>query len=121
MARSLIRVAGLLLACVALPAMAEPVSAVDIVRNPSAYRDRFLTVRGTLMNPHPVVAGGVAVPAATVFDLVAGPGILVVFSPVPPACPSGSAVTVEGRFLPTATLQQQIYRNVIAASLVSCR
>jgi hypothetical protein len=104
-----------------MPVSAEEAAAGDIVRNPSAYRDRFLTVRGSMMNVRPAVAGGVAIPAATVFDLVAGPALLAVLSTVPPACPIGSTVTVEGRFLPTAYIRQQLYTNVIAASLVSCR
>jgi hypothetical protein len=35
-------------------------------------------------------------PAFTVFDLSAGSGYLAVLSDVPPACPIGSTVTVEG-------------------------
>jgi hypothetical protein len=102
-------------------AWAEQVSIVEIVRNPSAYRDRFLSVRGTLTNVRPAAPGSMAGPAFTVFDLVAGPGILAVLSIAPPACIAGSTVTVEGRFLPTARVQRQLYANVIEASLVSCR
>jgi hypothetical protein len=113
--------ATLFLAALAASVSAEEVAAVDIVRNPSAYRDRFLTVRGTMMNVRPATVGGVAIPGATVFDLVSGPAILVVLSAFPPACPRGSMVTVDGRFLPTAHIRQQLYTNAIDASLVSCR
>ena len=113
--------ATLLLAALAAPVSAEEAAAIDIVRNPSAYRDRFLTVRGSMMNLRPATIGGMAIPAATVFDLVSGPALLVVLSPVPPACPMGSMVTVEGRFLPTTYLRQQLFTNVIDATLVSCR
>jgi hypothetical protein len=113
--------ATLLLAALAAPVSAEEAAAIDIVRNPSAYQDRFLTVRGTMMNLRPAAGGGMAIPAATFFDLMSGPAILGVLSPVPPACPIGSTVTVEGRFLLTAYIRQQLYTNVIDASLVSCR
>ena len=103
------------------PAAAEQVSIVDIVRNPSAYRERFLSVRGTLTNVRPAAPGSLAGPVFTVFELVAGPGILTVLSIVPPACVAGSTVTVEGRFLPTAQVQRQLFANVIDAVLVSCR
>ncbi len=104
------------------PASAEQVSILDIVRNPSAYRERFLSVRGTLANVRPAAPGSMAGPVFTVFDLVAGgPGILTVLSIAPPACLAGSTVTVEGRFLPSARVQRQFYANVIEASLVSCR
>jgi hypothetical protein len=103
------------------PASAEQVSIVDIVRNPSAYRERFLSVRGTLTNVRPAAPGSSAGPVFTVFEVVAGPGILTVLSIVPPACVAGSTVTVEGRFLPTAQVQRQHYANVIDAVLISCR
>jgi hypothetical protein len=74
-----------------------------------------------MMNVRPATAGGVAIPPATVFDLVAGPAFLAVLSAVPPNCPVGSTVTVQGRFLPTVHVRQQLYTNVIEASLVSCR
>jgi hypothetical protein len=111
----------ILLAVLAAPALGEETAAVDIIRNPSAYRDRYLTVRGTMMNVRPVTAGGIAIPTGTVFDLVAGPAILVIFSPVPAACPIGSAVTVDGRFAPVGQVRQQLYTNLIEATLVSCR
>jgi hypothetical protein len=110
-----------LLAVLAAPALGEETAAVDIIRNPSAYRDRYLTVRGTMMNLRPATAGGIAIPSGTVFDLVAGPAILAVLSPVPPGCPMGSTVTVEGRFVPMAQVRQQLYTNLIEATLVACR
>ncbi|MGZ3489538.1 MAG: hypothetical protein ACXVBY_22085, partial [Isosphaeraceae bacterium] len=82
---------------------------------------RLLSVRGTLTNPRPASPGSMAGPAFTVFDLMAGSGYLAVLSVVPLACPVGSRVTVEGRFLPTVQVQQQFYMNVIEASMVSCR
>lgn len=111
----------ILLAVLAAPGWGEETAAIDIVKNPSAYRDRYLTVRGTMMNVRPVTAGGIAIPTGTVFDLVAGPAILVIFSPVPAACPMGSAVTVDGRFVPVGQVHQQPYTNLIEATLVSCR
>ena len=111
----------ILLAVLAAPGWGEETAAIDIVRNPNAYRDRYLTVRGTMTNMRPATAGGIAIPTVTVFDLVAGPAILAVLSPVPPACPMGSAVTVDGRFVPMAQVRQQIYRNLIEATLVACR
>jgi hypothetical protein len=111
----------ILLTALAGPGLGEETAAIDIVKNPSAYRDRYLTVRGTMMNVRPLTAGGIAIPTGTVFDLVAGPAILVVVSPVPPACSMGSAVTVDGRFVPVAQVRQQLYTNLIEATLVACR
>jgi hypothetical protein len=111
----------ILLAVLVAPGWGEETAATDIVKNPSAYRDRYLTVRGTMMNLRPATAGGIAIPGGTVFDLVAGPAILVVLSPVPPGCPMGSTVTVEGRFVPMAQVRQQLYTNLIEATLVACR
>jgi len=111
----------ILLTVLAAPGWGEETAAIDIVRNPSAYRDRYLTVRGTMTNMRPATAGGIAIPTVTVFDLVAGPAILAVLSPVPPACPNGSAVTVDGRLVPMTQVRQQIYTNLIEATLVACR
>ena len=111
----------LLVAVLAAPAVGDETAAIDIVRNPSAYRDRFLTVRGTMVNVRRAMPGGLAMATATVFDLVAGPAFLAVVSPVPPACGMGSTVTVDGRFVPTVQIGQQVYVNVIEATLVSCR
>jgi hypothetical protein len=33
----------------------------------------------------------------------------------------GSTVTVEGRFVPMAQVRQQLYTNLIDATLVTCR
>jgi hypothetical protein len=111
----------ILLAVLAAPGLGEETAAIDIVKNPSAYRDRYLTVRGTMTNVRPATAGGIAIPIGTVFDLVAGPAILVVLSPVPPACSMGSTVTVDGRFVPMGQVRQQLYTNLIEATLVTCR
>jgi len=110
----------LFLAGLAPAVSAEQASVGEIVRNPSAYRERYLSVRGTLSNPRPAAPGSMAGPGLTVFDLMGNPGVLNVLSVVPPGCPIGSTVTVEGRFHPTAQLRQQFYANVIEATLVSC-
>ena len=110
----------ILLAILAAPGAGEETAAIDILRNPGAYTDRYLTVRGTMMNVRPA-AVGVAIPSGMVFDLVAGPAILVVLSPVPPACSMGSAVTVDGRFVPMAQIRQQLYTNLIEATRLACR
>jgi hypothetical protein len=102
-------------------ASAEEVSAVDIVRNPSPYRNRVVTVRGIMLNPRPATIGGVAVSTVTVFELSAGPALLTVLTPVPPACPVRSTVTVEGRLLLREQVSQEIYTNVFKASTISCR
>jgi hypothetical protein len=53
-------------------------------------------------------------PALAVFDSGIGPGVSPrTVSVVLLTCPIGSAVTVEGRFLPTLQVQQQFYMNVI--------
>ena len=113
--------AALLLAALAAPGAAAETDAIDIVRNPGAYAGRFLTVRGTMRNVRPATAGGVALPVATVFDLVAGPAFLTVLSNVPPSCPMGSTVTVDGRFNQMTQIRQQLFVNVIEATQVSCR
>jgi hypothetical protein len=102
-------------------ASAEEVSAVDIVRNPSPYRNRVVTVRGIMLNPRPATIGGVAVSTVTVFELSAGPALLTVLTPVPPACPVRSTVTVEGPLLLREQVSQEIYTNVFKASTISCR
>lgn len=111
----------LLLAALAGAVEADETAALDIVRNPSAYSNRFLTVRGTMTNLRSETTAGIPVPTGMVFDLVAGPAILVVRSVVPPPCQMGSPVVVEGRFVPTATIRQQFYTNLIEATLVTCR
>jgi hypothetical protein len=102
-------------------ASAEEVSAVDIVRNPTPYQNRVITVRGTMLNPRPATIGGLAVPPATVFELSAGPALLKVLTTVPPACQVPSTVTVEGRLLTREQVGQIVYTNVIRALTVSCR
>jgi len=102
-------------------ASAEEVSAVDIVRNPSPYRNRVITVRGIMQNPRPATIGGLAVPPATVFELLAGPALLKVLTAVPPACQVPSTVTVEGRLLAREQVGQNVYTNVIRAITVNCR
>lgn len=118
---SLLFFALILLAVLPAPVSGEEAAAIDIVRNPGAYRDRYLTVHGTMMNLRPAMAGGIASPTGTVFDLVAGPAMLPVHSPVPPTCLTGSAVTVEGRFVPMAQIRQQLFTNLIEATMVVCR
>ena len=111
------------LASTALVAMAsaEEVSAVDILRNPGPYRNRIITVRGTMLNPRPPTVGGLAVPPTSVFELWAGPALLQVLTLVPPACPVHSMVTVEGRLLLREQVGQNIYTNVIRATTITCR
>ena len=110
-----------LLAAFAAPGWGEETAAIDIVRNPSAFDGRFVTVRGAMMNVQPDMSRGIGNPTATIFNLVAGPAILTVLSPVPLACPTGSAVTVDGRFVTMAQIRQQLYTNLIEATLVACR
>jgi hypothetical protein len=74
-----------------------------------------------MMNLRPDTAVGIAVPPGMMFDLVAGPAFLAVRSVVPPPCQIGSSVTVEGRFVPMATIHQQLYTNLIEATRVTCR
>ena len=56
-------------------ASAKEVSAVDIARDPTPYRNRVITVRGIMLNPRPVTIGALAVAPATVFELSAGPAL----------------------------------------------
>ena len=111
----------LLLATLAGAVEADETAALDIVLNPNAYSNRFLTVRGTMANLRPETTAGIPVPTGMIFDLVAGPAFLVVRSVVPPPCQTGSPVVVEGRFVPTAIIGQQLYTNLIEATLVTCR
>jgi hypothetical protein len=110
----------LALAALAGAAEAEETAALDMIRNPSAYSNRYVTVRGTMMNLRPETTGGIPVPTGMIFDLVAGPAFLVVRTVVPPPCQLGSPVVVEGRFIPTAMIRQQLYTNLIEATLVRC-
>jgi hypothetical protein len=111
----------IVLQALAAPASGEEIAAIDIVRNPGAYSGRFVTVRGAMMNVRPDTAAGVGRSPSTIFNLVAGQVHLLVLSPVPPACPIGSTVTVDGRFVPMAQIRQQVYTNLIEATLVACR
>ncbi len=63
-------------------ASAEQVSAVDLVRNPTPYRNRVFPMRGTMLNPRPATIGDLAVPTATVFELSASPALLKVLATV---------------------------------------
>jgi hypothetical protein len=58
---------------------------------------------------------------AVVFNLMDGPAILTVLSPVRPACRIGSAVSVDGRFNSMGPLGQQAYTNLLHATVVNCR
>ena len=116
----LILLALCLLVAFAAPGSGEETAAIDIVRNPSAYDGRFVTVRGAIMNVLPDTSRGIVGPT-TIFNLVAGPVILTVLSPVPPSCPMGSTVTVDGRFVTMAQTRHQVYTNLIEATLVACR
>jgi hypothetical protein len=120
-ARTAAAAALLLLAATAAPVCGEETAALDIIRNPSAYTSRYVTVRGSIMNVRPATAGGVAAGTAVVFDLADGPAILTVLSPVRPACRIGSTVTVDGRFMPTSQLGPQTYINLLHATVVNCR
>jgi hypothetical protein len=111
----------LLLVVTAAPVCAEETAALDIIRNPSSYTNRYVTVRGSMMNVRPATPGGIAASTAVVFNLVDGSAILTVLSPVPPACQNGSTVTVDGRFMPTSQLGSQVYANLLHATLVNCR
>jgi len=120
----LMALALLLLAAAAAPARAEEVAAMDLIRQPGSYVSRYVTVRGTMMNLRPATGPGPgAIPAGTavVFDLVDGPAMLTVVSPVRPACRIGSAVSVDGRFNPMGQFGQQAYSNLLSATVVNCR
>jgi len=108
------------LATLAGAAEAEETAALDLVRNPNAYVNRYVTVRGTMMNLRPETTGGIPGPTGILFDLVAGPVFLVVRAMVPPPCQPGAPVVVEGRFIPTAMIRQQPHTNLIEATLVRC-
>jgi hypothetical protein len=112
----------LLLAATSASARGEEVAAMDLIRQPGSYTSRYVTVRGTMMNLRPATGPG-AIPAGTavVFNLVDGPAILTVLSPVRPACRIGSAVSVDGRFNPMGQFGQQAYTNLLDATVVNCR
>jgi len=114
----------LLLAATSASARGEEVAAIDLIRQPGSYTSRYVTVRGTMMNLRPATGSGPgAIPAGTavVFNLVDGPAILTVLSPVRPACRIGSAVSVDGRFNSMGSSGQQAYTNLLHATVVNCR
>lgn len=114
----------LLLTATAVPARGEEVAAMDLIRQPGSYSSRYVTVRGTMMNLRPATGpgpGAIAAGTAVVFDLVDGPAMLTVLSPVRPACRIGSAVSVDGRFNPAGQFGQQAYTNLLHATMVNCR
>ena len=120
----MVAVTLLLLAATAAPARGEEVAAMDLIRQPGSYTSRYVTVRGSMMNLRPATGPGAgAIPAGTavVFDLVDGPAMLTVLSPVRPGCRIGSAVSVDGRFNPTGQFGQQVYPNLLHATVVNCR
>jgi len=112
----------LLLATTASPARGEDVAAMDLIRQPGSYTGRYVTVTGSMTNLRPATGPG-AIPAGTavVFNLVDGPAILTVLSPVRPACRIGSTVSVNGRFDPMGQFGQQAYPNLLHATVVNCR
>lgn len=113
----------LLFAATASPARAEDVAAMDLIRQPGSYTGRYVTVIGSMINLRPATGPGGAIPAGTavVFNLVDGPAILTVLSPVRPACRIGSTVSVNGRFDPMGQFGQQAYPNLLHATVVNCR
>jgi len=112
----------LLLAATASPARGEEVAAMDLIRQPGSYTGRYVTVIGSMTNLRPATGPG-PVPAGTavVFNLVDGPAILTVLSPVRPACRIGSTVSVNGRYDPMGQFGQQAYPNLLHATVVNCR
>ncbi len=82
----LILLALCLLAAFAAPGSGEETAAIDIVRNPSSYNGRLVTVRGAMINVQPDTSRGMASPMATIFNLVAGPAILTVHEASLVAC-----------------------------------
>ena len=91
---------------------------LEITLNPTRFTGQMVTVHGTLANLLP--RGRTGGPGA-VFDVMERGAFVRVLSLTPPPCSPGSAVTVNGRFLPTHSSGGQTLTNVIEAISVSCR
>lgn len=109
--------AGLFLSA-PLTASGVDATAADLIREPNRFFGQVVTLRGTMANLQP--AGHVAGPPFTSFDLLDGGALIKVLAPTPPACFSGSVVTVEGRFSPSKQVGKRIFLNVIEAFHVRC-
>ena len=96
---------------------AEETTPLEITLNPTRFTGQMVTVHGTLTNLLP--SGRMGGPGA-VFDVMERGAFVRVLSLTPP-CSPGSAVTVNGRFLPTHSSGGQTLTNVIEAISMSCR
>ena len=101
----------------AAPVRAEETTPLEITLNPTRFTGQMVTVHGTLTNLLP--SGRMGGPGA-VFDVMERGAFVRVLSLTPP-CSPGSAVTVNGRFLPTQSSGGQTLTNVIEAISISCR
>jgi hypothetical protein len=113
-------VALLTLALVGVTAQARALETtpLEIMLDPTRFTGQMLTVHGTLTNLLP--RGQMGGPGA-VFDIMERGAFVRVLSLTPPPCSPGSAVTVNGRFLPTHSSDGQTFTNVIEAISMSCR
>lgn len=103
---------------VAPQARALETTPLEITLNPTRFTGQMVTVHGTLTNLLP--RGPKGGPGA-VFDVMERGAFVRVLSMTPPPCPPGSAVTVNGRFLPTHSSGGPTLTNVIEAISISCR
>ena len=112
-------IALLTLAFVGITAQARALEAtpLEITLNPMRFAGQMVTVHGTLTNLLP--RGQMGGPGA-VFDVMERGAFVRVLSLTPPPCSPGSAVTVNGRFLPTHSSGGQTLTNVIEAISMSC-
>ena len=97
-------------------AMGAETAVLDIVRAPEQFVDRVLTVRGAMSPWRPLPGAG-----RGVFDLRDGANVVTILSPIMPACPPSSMVTVDGRFHRLMQIELRPVPNVIEAFSVVCR
>lgn len=102
-----------------LNAFAAEVTPVEILRNPSLYTGRSITLRGTITNlrPGPMVAGR----PITVFEVFDSGAFVTVFSRIPTPCQVGSPVTVQGVFELSRVVGRERFVNLVEAFSVVCR
>ena len=112
-------IALLTLALVGLPVQARALETtpLELTLDPTRFTGQMVTVRGTLTNllPRRQMGG----PGA-IFDVIERGAFVRVLSLTPPPCSPGSAVTVNGHFLPTQASGSQTFTNVIEAVSMSC-
>jgi hypothetical protein len=97
-------------------AIGAETAVLDIVRAPEQFVGRVLTVRGAMSPWRPLPAAG-----RGVFELRDGAAVVTILSPIMPACPPSSMVTVDGRFHRLMQIELQPVSNVIEAFSVVCR